>query len=103
MAVNDQFTVNAWKEKLGGADKALVHFIADDEGKVSWLGASEEESSADAGNSSQGQAAWTSTPLASSATAGRSDTPPLWRMVWLRTSSSRSPRLISPCRVRRLS
>lgn len=35
VAVNDQFTVNAWKEKLGGADKALVHFIADDEGKVS--------------------------------------------------------------------
>ncbi|KAK5164809.1 uncharacterized protein LTR77_009473 [Saxophila tyrrhenica] len=33
VAVNDQFTVDAWKSKLGGAKSPLVHFIADDEGK----------------------------------------------------------------------
>jgi 2-Cys peroxiredoxin 5 len=32
--VNDVFTVKAWKEKLGGNDKPLVHFLADDEAKV---------------------------------------------------------------------
>jgi peroxiredoxin len=35
VTVNDAFTTKAWKEKLGGKDNSLVHFIADDEGKVS--------------------------------------------------------------------
>lgn len=32
VAVNDQFTVNAWKEKLGGNAAPNVHFLADDTG-----------------------------------------------------------------------
>ncbi|GAC75265.1 hypothetical protein Golomagni_06047 [Golovinomyces magnicellulatus] len=32
VAVNDQFTVAAWKEKLNGASAANVHFLADDTG-----------------------------------------------------------------------
>ncbi|SNX85096.1 related to peroxisomal membrane protein 20 [Melanopsichium pennsylvanicum] len=32
VAVNDQFTVNAWKEKLGGGNATNVHFLADDTG-----------------------------------------------------------------------
>lgn len=32
VAVNDQFTVKAWKEKLGGDKAPSVHFLADDTG-----------------------------------------------------------------------
>jgi peroxiredoxin len=35
VAVNDQFTTAAWKEKLG-ASHPLVHFLADDTGAVSF-------------------------------------------------------------------
>jgi 2-Cys peroxiredoxin 5 len=34
VAVNDQFTTAAWKEKLGNSH-SLVHFLADDTGAVS--------------------------------------------------------------------
>ena len=34
VAVNDSFTVQAWKEKLGGGKAPQLHFLADDEGKV---------------------------------------------------------------------
>ncbi|KAF1819582.1 Redoxin [Dissoconium aciculare CBS 342.82] len=32
VAVNDAFTTQAWKEKLGGGGHKLVHFLADDTG-----------------------------------------------------------------------
>lgn len=33
VTVNDQFVCEAWKEKLGAADKTKIHFLADDAGR----------------------------------------------------------------------
>ena len=35
VAMNDGFVMQAWKEKLGAKGNPMIHFIADDEGKVS--------------------------------------------------------------------